>query len=157
MAKKTKAWRCWLNYSKSASENDRRWNQTQGSQVPNQWAFPSISMDLKCSKNRLETGSTGLWKGLGIHKFNTSSRRFLRSSKCRKCCFTSHGLLELRHIWPLSRQLVTTFRDLAEMRDGWRPYSHTNILPSMWYVSMKASLIANSTRNTNIYQRADRH
>lgn len=139
----------------------RKWQEVEPDSrlpSPKPVSFPVYFNGLEVLEEQTgDSGSTGLWKGLGIHKFNTSSRRFLRSSKCRKCCFTSHGLLELRHIWPLSRQLVTTFRDLAEMRDGWRPYSHTNILPSMWYVSMKASLIANSTRNTNIYQRADRH
>lgn len=46
--------------------------------------------------------------------------------------------------WGASAQLsvsVNTFRDLLEMRGGWRPYSCTNILPSMWYVSIKASLV----------------
>lgn len=124
----------------------QRWNQTQGSRVPTQWACPSTSMDLKCLKNKARRQpsfhrlETELWKSLGIHTFNMSSRWFLRSSKCGNHCFISQGLLSLG--CGLATQLsvsVNTFRDLPGIRDGWRPYSHTNILLSMWYVSMKAS------------------
>lgn len=72
---------------------------------PNPVSFP-VYFNEVLEEQTGDSGSTGLWKGLGIRNFNTSSRWVLRSSKCRKCCFTSHGLLKLRCIWPLSCQLL---------------------------------------------------
>lgn len=102
-----------------------------------QWTWSAWRTRQRPSLHRPETG---LWKSLGIHTFNTSSRWFLRSSKCGSHCFISHGLPSLG--CDPATQLsvsVNTFRDLPGIRDGWRPYSHTNILPNMWCVSVKAS------------------
>lgn len=98
--RKTKAWRCWINYSKSASENDRGEPRLEAPDSPSNELYCLFQCCFKCSKNKVaQTGDsscTGLRKGLGIPNFNKSSRWFLRSSKFGNHYFTSHELLNLR-------------------------------------------------------------